>query len=159
MQNKYGKLFQDIKTREIVCEPYSLQQDYYAMIQKAVNACKQQCIFTSSVMISIIQELLLNHKASVTEIEFLEDDDELNHEIACLLKKMKDNAAYWEVLKERLDFLSRYDSIDIKRVSLRCLEGAGFIVSIQVNGILVVSENTFDAVSSEIAKIVRRVIS
>ena len=35
----------------------------------------------------------------------------------------------------------------------------GFLLSLQVNGIFIVSENAYEAVSDEIGKIVRRVIA
>lgn len=72
---------------------------------------------------------------------------------------MKGNGAYWEILKEKLSFLSRYDSIDIKKVTIAGRDGMGFLLSLQVNGIIIVSENAYESVSDEISKIVRRVVA
>ncbi|GFI24047.1 hypothetical protein IMSAGC011_02837 [Lachnospiraceae bacterium] len=110
-------------------------------------------------MISLIENFLLKHNAFVMGIEFLAEDITLNQEIKVLLDKMKNNGAYWEILKEKLSFLSRYDSIDIKKVDIACKDGKGFLLSLQVNGIFIVSENAYDSVSTEIRKIVRRVIA
>ena len=155
MRSGYGKIFQ---TREIECFSYNPQQNYYDIVQDAAKRGYQQSIFTSSVMISLIEYFLLKHNALVTDIEFLVEDTALKQEINVLLDKMKENGAYWEILKEKLSFLSRYDSIDIKKVNITGRDGVGFLLSLQVNGIFTVSENVYESVSDEISKIVRRVI-
>lgn len=159
MRSLYGKVFQNVQTREIECFSYTPQDNYYDLVQDASKRGYQQSIFTSSVMISLIENFLLKHNAFVMGIEFLAEDITLNQEIKVLLDKMKNNGAYWEILKEKLSFLSRYDSIDIKKVDIACKDGKGFLLSLQVNGIFIVSENAFDSVSTEIRKIVRRVIA
>lgn len=159
MYSKYGKAFQNVSTREIECFPYDPQQNYYDVVRDASKKGYQQSIFTSSVMISLIEEFLLQFDAFITEIEFLVEDADLDQEIKALLDKMKGNGAYWEILKEKLSFLSRYDSIDIKKVSITGRRGTGFLLSLQVNGIFSVSENAYDFVSTEISRVVRRMIA
>ena len=158
MRSKYGKPFQNVLTREIECFTYDPQQKYYDMVQEASKKGYQQSIFTSSVMISLIEEFILRYNACVTKIEFLVEDIELDQDIKNLLEKMKSNGAYWEILKEKLYFLSRYDSIDIKKISIASKYGEGFLLTLQVNGIFIVSENFYDSVSTEISRIVRKVI-
>ena len=159
MRSRYGKIFQNVQTREIECFSYDPQQNYYDIVQNASERGYQQSIFTSSVMISLIEHFLLKHNALVTGIEFLAEDTALNQEISILLDKLKNNGAYWEILKEKLSFLSRYDSIDIKKVNITGRDGMGFLLGLQVNGIFIVSENAYDFVADEISKIVRRVIA
>ena len=159
MRSEYGKIFQNIQTREIECFSYDPNHNYYDMVQDASEKGYQQSIFTSSVMISLIEYFLLKHNAFVTGIQFLAEDTALSQEIKMLLDKLKDNGAYWEILKEKLSFLSRYDSIDIKEVKITGKDGMGFLLSLQVNGIFIVSENAYDSVSDEISKVVRRVIA
>lgn len=158
MRSRYGKIFQNMQTREIECFFYDPQQNYYDMVQDAFKRGYQQSIFSSSVMISLIEHFLLKHNAFVTEIEFLVEDTALNQEINMLLDNLKDNGAYWEILKQKLSFLSRYDSIDMKKVNILARNSIGFLLSLQVNGIFIVSENSYDSVSNEIGRIVRRVI-
>lgn len=158
MRNVYGKVFQNILTRDVEYFLYDPQQNYYDVVQKASKRGYQQSIFTSSVMIALIEEFLLKFNAIVSEIEFLVEDEELNQEIKEILEKMKDNGAYWEILKEKLSFLSKYDSIDIKKVSIKSKQGMGFLLSMQVNGIFDVTENVYDLVATEICNVVRRVI-
>lgn len=110
-------------------------------------------------MIALIEEFLLKYNSIVTEIEFLVEDEELNQEIKKIIGQMKDNGAYWEILKDKLSFLSKYDSIDIKKVSIKSKQGNGFLLSLQVNGIFDVTENAYDLVATEICNVVRRVIA
>lgn len=159
MRSEYGKIFQNVQTREIECFSYNPQVNYYDIVQDMSKRGYQQSIFTSSVMISLIEYFLLKHNALVIGIEFLVEDTTLDGEINILLDKMKCNGAYWEILKEKLSFLSRYDSIDIKKVNITGRDGMGFLLSLQVNGIFIVSENVYESVSDEIVKIVRRVIA
>lgn len=159
MRNICGKVFQNIQTRDIECFLYDPQQNYYYVVQNASKSGYQQSIFTSSVMIALIEEFLLKYNSIVTEIEFLVDDEELNQEIKKIIGQMKDNGAYWEILKDKLSFLSKYDSIDIKKVSIKSKQGNGFLLSLQVNGIFDVTENAYDLVATEICNVVRRVIA
>lgn len=159
MRNICGKVFQNIQTRDIECFLYDPQQNYYYVVQNASKSGYQQSIFTSSVMIALIEEFLLKYNSIVTEIEFLVEDGELNQEIKKIIGQMKDNGAYWEILKDKLSFLSKYDSIDIKKVSIKSKQGNGFLLSLQVNGIFDVTENAYDLVATEICNVVRRVIA
>jgi hypothetical protein len=159
MRNICGKVFQNIQTRDIECFLYDPQQNYYYVVQNASKSGYQQSIFTSSVMIALIEEFLLKYNSIVTEIEFLVEDEELNQEIKKIIGQMKDNGAYWEILKDKLSFLSKYDSIDIKKVSIKSKQGNGFLLSLQVNGIFDVTENAYDLVATEICNVVRRVIA
>lgn len=155
MRNICGKVFQNIQTRDIECFLYDPQQNYYYVVQNASKSGYQQSIFTSSVMIALIEEFLLKYNSIVTEIEFLVEDEELNQEIKKIIGQMKDNGAYWEILKDKLSFLSKYDSIDIKKVSIKSKQGNGFLLSLQVNGIFDVTENAYDLVATEICNVVR----
>ena len=159
MRNKYGKIFQNIHTRKFECFLYDPQPNYYDVIQEDSNNGYQQSIFTSSVMLSLMEYFLLKHNTLITEIEFLVEDTDLDKEIDVLLDKMKINGAYWKILRDKLSFLSKYDSIDIKKVNITGAEGTGFLLSLQVNGIIVVSENVYDSVSNEITKIMQEVIA
>ena len=130
MRNLYGKVFKNTQTGDVKCFPYDpTNQNYYAFVQEANKSGFQQSIFTSSVMISIIEHFLFKH------------------------------SAFWSQLKERLAFLSRYDSIDIKKIKLKGFDDGGFLLTLRVNGIVVVSENAYNTLSIEISEIVRKVIN
>lgn len=154
-----GKVFQNIQTGDIECFLYNPQQNYYSVVQSALESGYQQSIFTSSVMIALIEEFLLKYNSIVTEIEFSVEDEKVNQEIKKIIGKMKDNGAYWAILKDKLSFLSEYDSIDITKVSIKSKHGNGFLLSLQENGIFNVTENAYDLVATEICNVVRRVIA
>lgn len=159
MQNICGKVFQNIQTRNIECFVYDPQQNYYDVVQNALKSGYQQSIFTSSVMIALIEEFLLKYNSIVTEIEFSVEDKELNQEIEKIIGKMNENGAYWAILKDKLSFLSEYDSIDITKVSIKSKQENGFLLSLQENGIFDVTENAYDLVATEICNVVRKVIA
>lgn len=158
MQNICGKVFQNIQTRNIECFVYDPQQNYYHVVQNASKNGYQQSIFTSSVMIALIEEFVLKYNSIVTEIEFSVDDEEVNQEIKKIIGKMKYNGAYWAILKDKLSFLSEYNSIDITKVSIKSKHGNGFLLSLQENGIFNVTKNAYDLVATEICNVVRQVI-
>lgn len=64
------------------------------------------------------------------------------------------NSGYWEILKQKISFLSQNDSIELKKVSFRKLTEGGALFSIQVNGLIVVSENEYNNITKEISRIV-----
>lgn len=105
-------------------------------------------------MLALIEEFLLNYNSIVTKIEFLVEDEELNQEINKIIGQMKDNGAYWEILKDKLSFLSKYDAINIKKVSIKSQQGNGFLLNLYVNGIFDVTENAYNLVATEICNVV-----
>lgn len=159
MQNICGKVFQNIQTGDIECFFYDPQQDYYYVVQNALKGGYQQSIFTPSVMIALIEEFLLKYNSIVTEIEFSVENKELNQEIKKIIGQMKDNGAYWVILKDKLSFLNEYNSIDIQKVNIKSKHGNGFLLSLHTNGIFDVSENAYDLVATEICNVVRKVIA
>lgn len=154
-----GKVFQNIQTGDIECFLYNPQQNYYSVVQSALESGYQQSIFTSSVMIALIEEFLLKYDSIINEIEFSVEDEELNQEVKKIIGKMKDNGAYWGLLKDKLSFLSQYDSIDITKVSIKSKHGNGFLLSLQANGIFNVTADAYDLVATEICNVVRKVIA
>ena len=153
MINKQGKLFRNNAYGKVECAEYDVNQNYYAFIQDKQKEGYNQCIVTSDIMIEIMQCFLLNNRVEITSINFMVDDNELESEIQTILSSMKQNAGYWEILKNKLSFLSQNDSIEIKKVNYRLLTGNGALFSIQVNGIVTISENQYDAISNKISSI------
>ena len=158
MLNKYGKLFRRVVEEEIQCFSYNPQEDYYSMVNKLVDKGYQQCIFTSPIMISCIEHFLFQHSAQLLNIEFLVEDDSLEEEVHTLIEKMRYNGIYWSKLKSKLEFLSNDESVDIKKVQIRCNEHGGYLLTLQVNGVVYTDSKHYESTANEIVKIVRRVI-
>lgn len=154
MTNITGKLFQNIQTRKITPFRYDpSKQDYYKLIREAQEKGYSQSIITSDIMISLIEHFLLKHKVIITNIEFLVEDSDLTSEIDFILNKLRENAAYWEILKNKLQFLSTDSCIEIKKIDINCMDHVA-LVSIYVNGVFSVTENMYDAVAYELSSIV-----
>lgn len=158
MVSKLGKLFQNIQTGKIQCFPYVLENDYYSLIKEAQNCGFRQCIITSDIMIQIIEFFMLKCKAELISIDFMIEDELLQDEINFILQKMKTNLAYWSTLKQKLFFISQNDSIDIKNIKLRCIEDKPYLLSIQVNGIINISQNAYEDVVKTVIKITEEFI-
>lgn len=154
MNCKYGKLFKNLSTNQVCCLQYDKNQNYYAFIKEMHDKGFNQCIVTSDIMIKIIQKFVLKGNIEIISIEFMVDDSELEAEISGILQAMKQNAGYWDVLKQKLKFLSQDDSIEMKKVSFRSLNGMGALFSIQVNGVMIISETEFENVSKSVSKII-----
>lgn len=155
--DKHGKLYQDIFLKEFKWFPTgNLAYDYYAKVKTITNKGYRQIIFTSSVMLSLIEHFLLSHNSCIVNIEFTKEDEELST-IKSLLDMMKINKTYWSVLKEKLEILSKHD-IDIKRVEMKIADDIGYHVSMQVNGVVTVTDNAYDTVTNEIVEVVERIL-
>lgn len=154
MRNICGKMFQNTQTKEVKCFLYDPQKNYCYVVQDPSKRGYQQCAFTTSVMIALIEEFLLKHNSIVIGIEFSVDDEELNQKTKKIIEQMKDNAAYWETFKDALSFLSEYDSIDIKKVSIKSKQGNGFLLNLHANGVFDATENAYNLVATEICKVV-----
>ena len=94
-------------------------------------------------------------KIAITAIDFLVDDDDLQSEITPILNLLKSDSVYWALLKEKLEFLSKNDSIDIKKIEFRNSDGLFYI---QVNGIFAAPEATYKAFSEELSSVVERCV-
>lgn len=154
MISRQGKLFRSNISNSVECIEYDASQNYYAFIQNNQSNGYNQCIVTSDIMIDILQHFILNGKVEVTSIEFMVEDEDLETEIHSILEHMKQNFGYWEILKQKISFLSQNDSIELKKVSFRKLTEGGALFSIQVNGLIVVSENEYNNITKEISSIV-----
>ena len=150
-----GKLFQNIKTETVSSLLYNSTQDYYALIRDAQKQGLRQSIITSDIMIAIAEHFLIHRKIAITAIDFLVDDDDLQSEITPILNLLKSDSLYWALLKEKLEFLSKNDSIDIKKIEFRNSDGLFYI---QVNGIFAAPEATYKAFSEELSSVVERCV-
>lgn len=156
--DKHGKLYQDIFLKEFRWFPTSnLAYDYYAKVKTITNKGYRQIIFASPIMLALIEHFLLSHNSCIVNIEFTKEDEELGT-IKSLLDMMKINKTYWNVLKEKLELLSKHD-IDIKRVEMKVMDNdVEYLMSIQVNGVVTVTDNAYDTVTNEIVEVVERIL-
>lgn len=152
MKMKTGKLFYDITEKQVKPMKYdSASGDYYALVLEAQkNGCRQ-VILTSDIMIKIAEFFLTTESVAITEIAFFVEDNDLQEDIKQLIELLPQNAVYWSALKDKIKFLSEYDSIDIKRISFRGIGDGGFLISLFVNGIISISESSYARLSTKIS--------
>ncbi|AID44034.1 Phage protein [Candidatus Arthromitus sp. SFB-mouse-NL] len=155
MKSKYGKLFKNLSDNTINCFEYGSVQEYYPFIQRIKQQGFNQCIITSDVMISIIEHFILRYNAEIISINFMVEDSELQIEINNILGLMRKSEAYWSVLKQRLLFLSENDCVEMKEVEFKICSGElNTLLSVKVNGVIVVGEFEFYEVSNIISTII-----
>lgn len=147
MKMKRGKIFQNIASGQIVDVEYNLTDAYFEFIQLQQSLGNRQVIITSSIMIQVAELLLTKYSAELASIEFMIDSDELDEEIAYLIECQKNNKAYWSVLKEKLQFLQKEDSVEIKRISFSSKEYCSTL-DIYVNGIFQSSDTAYGIFSN-----------
>ena len=112
MKMKTGKLFYGIEKKQVsVVEYDSSSGDYYALILEAQKKGCRQVILTSDIMIKIAEAFLTTESATITDIAFFVEDDNLQKEIAKLIELMHQNSAYWGALKDKLKFLPLMDGV------------------------------------------------
>lgn len=156
MKMKTGKLFYGIEKKQVsVVEYDSSSGDYYALILEAQKKGCRQVILTSDIMIKIAEAFLTTESATITDIAFFVEDDNLQKEIAKLIELMRQNSAYWGALKDKLKFLSEDDSIDIKKISLQGKNDGGFLISLFVNGVISISESAYSSLSEKLSEFLK----
>lgn len=152
MKNITGKLFQNIQSREVSAFEYVNSNDYYSFVDSVQKQGYVQAIFTSDIMLKMIEYYLFTHNAQIISIEFFVDDFVLQNEIDIILHKMSSNPAFWEMLKQKLIFLCEDNYIDIRKVDIKCSDDA-YLLSIMVNGLFSVTSSAYPVVSAELCRL------
>lgn len=158
MQNKYGKLFLNTKTKETECFPYDLEKDYNLLIRNISEKGYQELSFPSTVLIELAEKLMSDETIIINKINFTVEDEELENEIQSLINKVKHNKIFWENLKNQLCFIVNNQVNELSKISFKNKEDNGFLFAIQSNGIIVVSETKYDFVSIKICNILNNKI-
>lgn len=159
MRFKKTKLFWSKDTNGIKRILYDDNTDYYAFLRKCRNDGYHQVIITAEVMIQIIRYACLDKGYKVYKIEFIEDDVELESDISSILQRINNNPGYLSDLLEKLKFLAEKSSIDLKRIYIKEEYISDSYINnffVQSNGIIGVSEEAYDVVSTEISAVVER---
>lgn len=154
MKMKTAKLFYNTEKKRVQVESYDLSKDYYTFIKEAQEQNCRQVIITSDIMIRLAEFLLTKENATITGISFFAEDADLQQEMNQIISCLSRNSAYWGILKTKLDFLSKYDSIGIKEIRFRGKGAKGYLVLVLVNGIFSISESAYCILSTKLAKFV-----
>ncbi|MGL5676601.1 MAG: hypothetical protein ACRDDX_09310 [Cellulosilyticaceae bacterium] len=159
MKYIYGKIFLHSETKELKYFVYdSAKDDYYTFVKSICAQGYKQVIITSNMMITILKEYFFSRSFKINKVQFMIEDTELSNETKQILSKVHEDRAYINVLLEKITFLSEEETIDIRKldVSGRNTEKEAIGVSVQVNGIIGIATNTFDAELEILIKLIER---
>lgn len=158
MRFEKTKLFlkMDSDSRHVHCVAYDDDADYYTFLRKCRSDGYRQVVITSEMMMQIIRHACLENNYTISKIEFVEEDSDLETEIALILQAMSGNSAYLTDLLNKLRFLSEKSSIDLKRIYVKGLTENNITVNyfVQSNGIIGVNREAFSKISNEISILV-----
>lgn len=150
MQYEKAKFFFDDKKGNVHCIPYNDKINYYSFIKRYREEGYNQLIITSQIMISLIQFLVHEKNLIVYEVEFMEENIELDQKIKILLSKLKADFSLLPYFLDELRFLEDKSSIEIKKLSFKGRDEAGRAINlyIQVNGIIAINSEMYDCLST-----------
>lgn len=157
MKNNYVKLFMDKQNNKIIHVKYSPDKDdYYSLVKEHCKKGYKQIIITSKMMTSIMEDYFYNKLFRVSLIEFMEEDESLKNDIKSILSNLNNDRAYFGIMLNKIKFLSEDTAIDIKKIELKGKNDKEqyMKISIQVNGILGISEKCFEEEIKTLTKII-----
>ncbi len=143
MKTKKAKVFLS-NDKELLAVEYLQSDGYYAIVKRELSKGNTQVILTSSIMLELTETLLKKGSFEITGIDFMVENSDLEEEVSALLIELRKNKVFWSVLKEKLAFLQKEDSIEIKRISYKSLDD-GEMLDVFVNGIFITSDKAFDS--------------
>lgn len=146
MKSRLGKIFRDSKGGKLIAVEYQPTDGYYSLVKREQQNGHNQVIITSNIMLRISELLLTKYAFDITGIEFMVEGEDFEDEIRSLILALKGNKAYWASLKEKLQFLQKEDSIEIKKISFKSSQ-SGELLDVFVNGIFASSEATYNKAS------------
>lgn len=119
-RSKFKAFNEPGKSFKVVLIPYNENASYFNFLSEQHKRGYRQIIVNSEMMIELIKILLLEYSLSVANIEFMEDNIELNDQISYLLKGANDGKK--EALKAllaQLSLIAEESSIDIKLIEVK----------------------------------------
>ena len=153
----FWKMHNNGKT--IVDLPYSEDEDYYSYLKKWYDQGYRQVIVSSEIMLELISDYVVDKRLIPYEINFAEEDEELVHEINHYLAQLKKKPSIIVKLLNKLRFSCDESSIDMKRIYFKgCIDNFYIAMFIQSNGIIGISQDSYDYFFPEICTRIQRSI-
>lgn len=122
------------------------QKSYFEFVKSQYDKGFMQVIVTSKMMLDILNYYFYKNYR-INEIEFGEDDEELDDEVKKLLTKIDGDRAYFNQLLKKLECIGQESSIDIAKIkmtSLKKVDNIYFSFTLRVNGILSINYSLAD---------------
>lgn len=158
MKSGFVKLFVSADNNTLKSFEYSISGDYYSFVKDICLKGYKQVIITSDLMIPVLKEYFLVKKFKINDLQFMIEDTQLQQEIKHLLDKISIDRAYFNELLDKVTFLSEESTIDIRKIELsgRYPTGKAVRISLQVNGIIGISEGALDTELPELLMLIER---
>lgn len=158
MKSGFVKLFVSADNNTLKSFEYSIGGDYYSFVKDICLKGYKQVIITSDLMIPVLKEYFLVKKFKINDLQFMIEDTQLQQEIKHLLDKISIDRAYFNELLDKVTFLSEESTIDIRKIELsgRYPTGKAVRISLQVNGIIGISEGALDTELPELLMLIER---
>lgn len=153
MRFKKGKLFWH--KEKVCCLPYDDKNaEYHDFLRRAKENGYEELLLTNEMMLEIISYACLEKQQKVYNIEFNEEDAELEAETRELLRKINDTSGNTSLLIENLKNLI-ISSVTIKRIYIMGNSGNGIEdCFIQNNGIIGIDEAHYPAAAEELCRFI-----
>lgn len=158
MRYKFGKIFinNNINTKLFEVIEYDPSIDYYTYIKNYRDEGYDQVIITSELMIDTLKVYFYDKKCTITHVELLEHDTQMENEIEEILNQLRIDRGYFNLLLEKLKCLIEKNSIDIRKIELQWRED-GFTTALfmQVNGLLGITDEKYDSEKDKVLDIIK----
>lgn len=161
---KIGKVFKkkesDRKSIRFLLYDQSQDHDYYSFVRDKRDLDYHQVIITSEMMIDILDYYFMARHASISSIELMESDAQLEQKIQEILLKMDVDRAYYSKLITLLNFIKEKFSIDLKKINIKNKnEDDQFRLYVKVNGLVGIDEIVYDKETNMIGLLLERCIN
>lgn len=114
--------------------------DYYAFIKSIANEGFHQIAVNAEMMVGLVSLIAENSNWSISNIDMMEEDDELNEELQALIKRTKSNRGTYITLIDTLKELVEESSLEIKRIYIEAKFNDVYEdLFVQINGLCGVS--------------------
>lgn len=114
-QKLFWKSVQDYKN--ICAIPWDESElDYYAFIKNIVDEGFHQVAVNAEMMVGLISLIAQNSNWSISQIDMMEDDEELDEVLQTLIKRTQSNRGTYITLINTLNHLVEESSLEIKRI-------------------------------------------
>lgn len=155
LQFEAAKIFKNAENT-LTFVKYNSSVNYFDFIAEQCNKNKlRQVIVTSNIMINLISSLVVKYKFQLVQVEFMNDDKDLDDEIQILVDKSANDSSYYLFLLRKLQLLSDEQCIDILRLSFKKrTEGKSTQIKVQANGIFSINKTSFEKYAQTLLDII-----
>lgn len=141
----------------VVLIPYKEDISYFSFLREQHQKGYRQIIVNSEMMIKLLKVLTSDYSLSIVNIEFMEDNIELNNQISYLVDGVNDKKqGAINALIAQLSLISEESSIDIKSIeikkTLRQNIKNPLYLKIQSNGIISTNNENSEFLSTVVVK-------